>query len=90
MKMTKTKLVPPHKEPRYQVPTVAQAIGLSEGAVSGYFNNRKISAREGLTLAQIVDVIEARRRGPGIDWTACNEIRKRLSEEYGYEMTEDE
>ena len=57
-------------EPKYFVPEVSQAIGLS---------------KDGLTLDEIVEVIERpRTRGDGIDFNVVAEIRKRLTHEKGF------
>ncbi len=84
-------------EPRYFVPEIAQAIGVSEGVIHGYFRNRgegreQISCKEGLTLDDIVKVIERKRtRGDGLDFKAIEEIRTRLINEKGYVLdTSDE
>lgn len=72
---------------RYFVPEVSQAIGLSEGTIHGFFKNsgRKKSTKDGLTLDEIVEVIERKRtRGDGIDFNAVAEIRRRLQTEKGY------
>lgn len=75
------------KEPRYKVQEIAQAVGLSEGTIHGFFKNgnRKDSTKDGLTLEEIVQVLErARTRGEGINWGVVKEIRERLFNEYGY------
>lgn len=74
-------------EPRYFVPEIAQAIGLSEGTVHAYFKSpkRSKSTKDGLTLDEICAVLERpRTRGDGIDWSAVLEIRERLINEKGY------
>lgn len=74
-------------EPKYFVPEVSQAIGLSEGTIHGFFKNsgRKKSTKDGLTLNEIVEVIEKpRTRGDGIDFNVVAEIRKRLTHEKGF------
>lgn len=72
-------------EPRYDVQEIAQAIGLSEGTISSFFTNKGQSTRDGLTLDEIVKVLERpRRRGDGIDWNVVKEIRRRLVREKGY------
>ena len=79
--------------PKYFVQEIAQAIGMSEGTIHGYFKNsgRKASTKEGLTIEEIVQVIERKRtRGEGIDWEAVKEIQRRLFEEYGYKVVYDE
>lgn len=81
------------EEPKYFVQEIAQAIGMSEGTIHGYFKNsgRKASTKEGLTIEEIVQVIERKRtRGEGIDWEAVKEIQRRLFEEYGYKVVYDE
>ena len=76
-----------YSESRYTVQETAQAIGLSEGVVSGYFSNRGITTRDGLTLDQIAEVLERQRtRGGGIDFKRVVEIRNRLMAEKGYEL----
>lgn len=74
-----------YTESRYTVQEVAQAIGLSEGTVSGYFTNRGISTKDGLTLDQITEVLERKRtRGGGVDFKRVKEIQNRLVSEKGY------
>lgn len=83
-------------EPKYFVPEIAQAIGVSEGTVRGYFMNKSSkrpnkSTKEGLTLDDIVAVIEREHtRGDGIDFNIVAEIRQRLIHEKGYAVIEDE
>lgn len=50
---------------KWTVAEVAQASGLSEGAISGYFSNRGITTKNGLNLSQILEVLTARRRNNG-------------------------
>ena len=50
---------------KWTVTEVSQATGLSEGAISGYFSNRGITTKKGLTLTQILEVIHAPRRDHG-------------------------
>ena len=77
-------------EPKYFVPEIAQAIGKSEGTIRGYFMNKskkrpKKSTKNGLTLKEIVEVIERDRiRGDGINFNVVREIQQRLADEYGY------
>ena len=60
------------KEKKYKVRVVSQALGISEGAVSGYFKNKGISVSGGLTAKQVVKFIEYRidcgRKFNDIDW----------------------
>lgn len=83
-------------EPKYFVPEIAQAIGVSEGTVRGYFMNKSPkrpnkSTKEGLTLDDIVAVLERERtRGDGIDFNIVAEIRQRLVHEKGYALVEEE
>lgn len=79
-------------EPKYFVPEISQAIGVSEGTVHAYFKSpkRKKSTADGLTLDEIVSVLERpRTRGDGIDWSAVYEIRERLVNEKGYVIEEE-
>ena len=50
---------------KWTVTEVSQATGISEGAISGYFSNRNITTKKGLTLSQILEVIHAPRRNHG-------------------------
>lgn len=52
---------------KWTVTEVSQASGLSEGAISGYFSNRQISTKNGLTLMQILEVLSSRRRDNGVN-----------------------
>lgn len=73
------------EETRYFIPEVAQAIGLSAGTIQAYFTNKGISTKDGITLDDIVEVIERKRkRGDGINFGVVAEIRRRLVAEKGY------
>ena len=77
-------------ERRYSVQVVSQAIGLSEGAISGYFNNQGISVVGGITAKQVIELVEWRSTGrkyKEIDW---NEVKALLSElrTLGYEVAD--
>ena len=74
-------------EKRYRVAEVAKAVGLSEHAVSGYFNNRSISTKGGVTIEQVFDLCKGRRRGD-INWDAVKQIRETLATRYGVEIIE--
>lgn len=76
---------PDHDKPekRYRIIDVAKATGLSEGQVQGYFSNRDISTKAGLTLEQIEAMALSGKRGPGINWKDVQEIRTRLDQERG-------
>lgn len=69
-------------EKRYPVPEVSMAIGISENAIYGYFSNRGVTTRDGLTLDQIEEVCLAKRRG-GINWALVREVEDRLQREKG-------
>lgn len=77
-------------ETKYFVPEIAHAIGMSEGTIRGYFMNKSKkrpnkSTKNGLTLDEIVEVIERKRkRGDGIDFNVVREIQQRLADEKGY------
>lgn len=77
-------------EPKYFVPEIAQAIGVSEGTIRGYFMNKSPkrpnkSTKEGLTIDDIVAVLERKgKRGEGINFNTVKEIRQRLINEKGY------
>ena len=77
----------PTAERRYRVPDVAKAIGLSEGQVSGFFNNRGETTKDGLTMDQIEEVCRNSSRTV-IRWKTVEEIRNRLLNERGIEIIE--
>lgn len=72
-------------ERRYKVQVVSQAIGFTEGVISGYFNNQGISVKDGITAKQVVEVANARRRGDGVDWDSVEALKAELSA-LGYEV----
>ena len=76
----------PTAEKRYRVPDVAKAIGLSEGQVSGFFNNRGETTKDGLTMDQIEEVCRSSSRTV-IRWKTVEEIRSRLNDR-GIEIIE--
>jgi len=47
---------------KWTVSEVSQATGISEGAISGYYSNRGVSTKGGLTLSQVLEVMH--RNGP--------------------------
>ena len=77
-------------EKRYSVATVAQAIGRSEGSITGYFSNRDISVKNGITISQIAEVALSEKRGKIINWEDIPEIRERLAKEHGILVTDEE
>ncbi len=76
-------------EKRYRVIDIAKATGLSEGQVTGFFSNRKVSVKSGLTIEQVEQVLRGARRGPGINWEDVKQIRERLKDERGLEIVEE-
>lgn len=77
-------------ERRYSVQVVSQAIGLSEGAVSGYFNNQDISVADGITAEQVIELVDYRSRGrkyKDIDWDAVDSLIAELKN-LGYEVVD--
>ncbi len=90
MRFVKNKEYEKKDETKYFVPEIAQALGVSEGTIHGYFRNKvpgrkQKSTKDGLTLDEIVMVIERpRTRGDGIDFTTVKEIQDRLCNEKGY------
>lgn len=70
---------------KWTVTEVSQAIGLSEGAISGYFSNRGISTKKGLTLYQILEVMHSPRRNHGVNDTEKVEKLVRILQNAGYE-----
>ena len=79
----------PTAERRYRVPEIAKATGLSEGQISGFFNNRSQTTKDGLTLEQIDEVCRSTKRSV-IKWRVVDEIRNRLLNERGIEIIEKE
>ncbi len=76
-----------NEERKYKVQVVSQTIGLSEGAITGYFSNKGISVKDGITAKQVIDVVNGRRRGDGIDWDAVDALKAELSA-LGYEVVD--
>lgn len=76
-------------EKKYSTATVAFAIGKSESSVAGYFNNKRITTKGGLTIQQIAELATAKTRGNIIDWEGVKEIRSELAENYGLEIVEE-
>lgn len=74
-------------EEKFSVATVSQAIGRSEGSISAYFSNKGESTKGGITIRQVVEVLESPVRGQIIDWKGVDKIRKQLVH-YGYEVVE--
>ena len=77
-------------ERRYSVQVVSQAIGLSEGAISGYFNNQDISVSDGITAEQVIELVDYRSRGrkyKDIDWDAVDSLIAELKN-LGYEVVD--
>jgi hypothetical protein len=72
-------------EKKYKVATVTQAIGRTEGSITGYFSSKNVSIKEGITMDQIEELLAAPTRGNPIDWNGVKEIRKNL-EARGYEI----
>jgi len=79
----------PKPEKRYRICEVAKAVGKTEGAVQGYYTNRDISTKQGVTLEQITAMVKGRTRGDGVRWDDVNEIRERLYEEKGIHIIEE-
>lgn len=75
------------EERKYKVQVVSQTIGLSEGAITGYFSNKGISVKDGITAQQVIDVVNGRRRGDGIDWDAVEALTAELAS-LGYEIVD--
>lgn len=75
--------VPANHEKRYKTATVCQAIGVSEGSITAYFSNRKVSVKGGLTVSQIMEFVDYNmhhKRGEAICWEDVIEIRETLSD----------
>jgi hypothetical protein len=85
MKFVRKELPGETHEKKYKVATVAQAIGRSEGSICGYFSNRGVATKGGITMDQIEAVLVSPARGNAIDWKEVGEIRKNL-EERGFEI----
>lgn len=78
------------EQKKYKIQVVSQAIGLSEGAVSGYFNNQDISVSDGITAEQVIELVDYRSRGrkyKDIDWDAVDSLIAELKN-LGYEVVD--
>lgn len=66
---------------KYRVRDVSTAVGLSEDTIYSYFSNKGESAKGGVTILQIVELLEAPRRHKTTeppDMDAVAEIRAAL------------
>ena len=66
---------------KYRARDVSTAVGLSEDTIYSYFSNKGESAKGGITILQIVDLLEAPRRHKSIeppDMETVAEIRAAL------------
>ena len=78
-------------EKLYKICDVAKAVYKSESSVQGYFSNRKISTKKGVTLEQVFEYLTKNgTRGQGINWRDVEEIRNRLMDEMGAREVEDQ
>lgn len=73
----------------FSIATVSQAIGRSEGSINGYFSNKQISVKGGITIDQIIEVMESPIRGKAIDWDGVKRIEELLRQR-GYQLQADE
>lgn len=69
---------------KWTVTEVSQATGLSEGAISGYFSNRGIRTKGGLTLLQVLEVLNAPRINRGVNNTEKVEKLIQILRSAGY------
>ena len=71
---------------KYQIKDVTHAIGMSESAISAYFNNRKISVAKGITLQQIAEMCadpSLGKRSGYPNWDNVHEVEDLLKKYYG-------
>lgn len=91
------------KSEKFMVPDIAKALGRSEGSVTGYFTNRGITTKKGLTVEQVYEYVNYVIFGPGsregeytgIHWDRVARLRSLLENRYHVvieetEETEDE
>ena len=78
------------KRIKWSVTEVSQATGLSEGAIGGYFSNRGITVKGGITLSQILEVINASRRNCNINNSAKVRTLVRILQAAGYSTPYDQ
>ena len=71
------------KEKRHYVSVVSQAIRRSEGSISAIASRLGFSIKGGLTIDQIIAVIEYPEGTKSMDWKEVREVRH-LLEERGY------
>lgn len=84
--------VPAVREKKYRVPTVAQLLGMSENSIYGFFSNKHIPTKGGITVYQVIDFLESRYEGAtrdtgAIDWTEMRELKAELLRR-GYQCTD--
>ena len=78
------------KSEKFLVPDIAKALGRSEGSVTGYFTNRGISTKKGLTVEQVYEYVNYVIFGPGsregeytgIHWDRVARLRELLENRY--------
>ena len=86
------KIKPVEQKPvkTYRVIDVAKALGVSENSVYGYFNNRKVSVKNGVTIEQVAELATwralSKERKTDIRWDEVAEMREILNEKYGIEI----
>lgn len=85
------KKIPAEVKKKYKVATVAQVLGRSEGSISGYFSNKGISTKGGITADQVEDYLAASekwRNTGAIDWDEAALLEKELARD-GYKIVDD-
>ena len=75
------------KNERFSVSQVSQAIGRSEGSITGFCSRNGISTKGGLTIDQIIMCIDAPEGSKSMDWKAVQRIHE-LLHGHGYDMVE--
>lgn len=72
--------VPAISKKKYRVPTVAQVLGVSENSIYGFFGNRKITVKGGITADQVVEFLTCNgtRETGAINWEEATDLKDEL------------
>lgn len=73
---------------KWTVTEVSQASGISESAIGGYFSNRHISTRGGITLLQVLEMLQFNKengRDKGINDSEKVRLLVKILQIAGYE-----
>ena len=90
--MKEFKIVEKNGEKKYKIVDVAEALGVSNGALTGFMSARCGSAKDGMSISQIVEYINIPHRNRQKDSADPKEVASILGElrQRGIVVVEDE